>query len=242
MKKTVLFLILALTTFYIGHAQSLSLADSTGPIANNSTITRPGHVNDSEIVSYFFVKNNTSAAVSVRVKKVEVNLVTGTSNSFCWGLCFGPNVYLSPDPLVINAHATDSADFSGHYSPLGNVGTSTVRYVFFNIANLSDTVCVNVAYNGLPVGIPTQTVKNILSGAYPNPANSTVNFEYSLNTENTASVVIRNLLGTVVKKADLSSSETRMSIFTGDLPEGIYFYSLDVDGKTMTTRKLIVKH
>jgi hypothetical protein len=242
MKKTVLLLFLALTTCYFGYAQSISLADSSGPIANNSIITRPGHANDSEIVSYLFVKNNTSSTLGVKVKKVEISLITGTVNSFCWGVCFPPNIFVSADPVNINAHATDSADFSGHYNPQGFVGISTVRYVFFNAANPTDTVCVNISYNGQPVGIPTQTIKNTLSGAYPNPANNTVNFEYSLNTENTASVVIRNLLGTVVKKSDLSNTETRLSVFTGDLPEGIYFYSLEVDGKTLTTRKLIVKH
>jgi hypothetical protein len=114
--------------------------------------------------------------------------------------------------------------------------------VFFIESNPSDSVCVNVTYNALPVGINNQTARNILSGAFPNPANNTVNFEYSLNTENAGSVVIRNLVGSVVKKSTLTSVEGKLSVFTGDLPEGIYFYSLDLDGKTMTTRKLIVSH
>jgi len=63
-----------------------------------------------------------------------------------------------------------------------------------------------------------------------------------MNRENAGSVIIRNLLGSVVKKSTLTSEEGKLSIVTGDLPEGIYFYSLDVDGKTMTTRKLIINH
>jgi hypothetical protein len=69
-----------------------------------------------------------------------------------------------------------------------------------------------------------------------------VNFEYSLNSGNDGSVVIRNLPGIVVKRAVLKSTESKMSIFTGDLPEGIYFYSLDINGKSMSTRKLVIMH
>jgi len=241
MKKIVLFVFLAMTTFYYGYSQSLTLADSTGPLANNANVTRQGHNMDDEIPCHIFVRNTTAAAIDVIVKKVEISLVSGSVNTFCWGLCFPPNVYVSP-PFTLNANTTDSVNFSGHYNPLTFAGASVIRYVFYVQSNPNDSVCVNVTYDALYVGINNQTAKNILSGAYPNPSNNTVNFDYSLNTENEGSVIIRNLVGSVVKKSTLTSAEGKLSVFTGDLPEGIYFYSLDVDGKTMTTRKLIVRH
>lgn len=242
MKKIVLFFLLAMTFSYYGYSQSLTLADSTGPIANNGNVTWQGHITDDEIVSHIFVTNTTNSPIDVLVKKVEISLIYGSVNTFCWGVCFAPTVYVSPAPLTVNALKTDSVNFSGHYSPLGFVGASVVRYVFFDQAHPNDSVCVNVRYDAFYLGVNNQTTKNILSGAYPNPANNTVNFDYSLNTENTGSVIIRNLVGSVVKQSILTSSEGKLSVFTGDLPEGIYFYSLDVDGKTMTTRKLIVRH
>ena len=242
MKKIVLIVFFAFSICAYGFSQSLALADSAGPVANNSTIIWSGHPNDAEIVSYIFVKNTTSVAIAVKVKKVELNLGSGTINTFCWGLCFPPNVYVSPDPLTISAHATDSVDFAGHYTPSGFDGLSTIRYVFFNTANPSDSVCFNVSYDTYPLGVSNQTIKNSLSGAYPNPANNVVNFEYSLNVDNQGSLIIRNLLGLVVKQSDLSSSENKLSILTSDLPDGIYFYSFVVDGRTTLTRKLLVKH
>lgn len=242
MKNSVLFIFFTIGIFSYGYSQSLALADSSGPVANNSTRTHYGHVSDAEILSYMFVKNTTSATLGVKVKKVEINLVPGSINSFCWGLCFPPNVYISPDPVNINAHATDSTDFSGHYTPSVNEGASTIRYVFFNTNNASDSVCVNIIYDTYPVGIGNEMTHNILSGAYPNPANNTVNFDYTLNTENEGSVVIRNLPGTVVKRADLKSSENKLSVFTGDLPNGIYFYSLEINAKSLSTRKLVIMH
>lgn len=242
MKKIVLFVFLAMTTFYYGYSQSLTLADSTGPLANNANVNRQGHVNDDEIVSHIFVSNTTNSPIDVLVKKVEISLVSGSMNTFCWGLCFAPNVYISPDPITVNALTTDSVNFSGHYNPFTFTGASVIRYVFYVQSNPNDSVCINVTYDALYVGINNQTAKNILSGAYPNPANNTVNFNYSLNTGNEGSVIIRNLVGSVVKKSILTGAEGKLSVITGDLPEGIYFYSLDVDGKTMTTRKLIVRH
>jgi hypothetical protein len=241
--KNILFVVLfILGICSAGYSQSLALSDSTGPLTNNATVTRQGHVNDDEIVSYIFVRNTTAAPIDVLVRKVEISVVAGSVNTFCWGLCFPPDTYVSPNPLNLHAMTTDSINFSGHFNPTGFAGVSEIRYVFYNRLNPSDSVCVNISYNVLYVGINNPVVQNTLSGAYPNPANNTVNFEYSLNTGNTGNVIIRNLLGSVVKKSVFNGSEGKLAVYTGDLPEGIYFYSLDVDGKTMTTRKLIVRH
>jgi hypothetical protein len=242
MKKIVLFVLFIMATFCYGYSQSLALSDSTGPLANNANVTQQGHNMDDEIASHIFVRNTTSSPIDVMVKKVEISLVSGSMNTFCWGLCFPPNVYFSPYPMTLNALTTDSIDFSGHYNPLTFAGTSIIRYVFYIQSNPSDSVCVNITFDALYVGINNQIARNILSGAYPNPANNNVNFNYSINTGNEGSVIIRNLLGSVVKKSTLTSTEGNLSVFTGDLPEGIYFYSLDLDGKSMTTRKLIVRH
>jgi len=242
MKKTILLIVFAFASCYYGISQSLTLADSTGPLANMATVVRHGHPLDDEIVSYIFCHNTTSSPIDVLVKKVEISLIPGTMNTFCWGLCFPPSIYISPDPKTINGNATDSINFSGHYNPTGFTGGSTIRYVFFNRANPLDSVCVNVTYEAWEVGIDDQNAKSTLSGAYPNPANNFVNFEYSGNRENSGSVIIRNLVGSIVKQCGFSSISGKVSIVTSDLPNGIYFYSLDIAGKTMTTRKLIVRH
>ena len=241
MKKVVLLILLAMTACTYGYSQSLTLADSTGPIANNGNVTKQGHNMDDEILAHVFVSNTTASPIDVIVKKVEISLIPGTVNTFCWGFCFPPNIYVSP-PYTVNAHSTDSVNFSGHYNPLTFAGASVIRYVFYDSANPDDSVCVNVTYDALYVGINNQAAKNILSGAYPNPANNMVYFDYSLNTENTGTVIIRNLVGSIVKQSILTGTTGKLSVLTGDLPEGIYFYSLDVDGKTVTTKKLIIQH
>ncbi len=179
----------------------------------------------------------------VKVKKVERSLINGTLNYFCWGLCYATTVYVSPDPVNIPAGTTNNTDFSGHYSPLDSIGFSIIRYVFFDQNNPADTVCVNVQYDTRQLGIDNTLLKNKNSiSAYPNPADNFTSFVYNLAQGTSASVLIRNILGSVVKEINLNNPEGKITINTNDLNDGIYFYSLIENGLSKSTRKLIVKH
>ena len=243
MKKLFLLIYLASIATCFGYSQmSLSLSDSTGPLANNATIHRYGTPTSDEIVAYVYVKNNTANSVPVIVKKVVIDTVVGSYNMFCWGMCFAPNVYISPAAISIDAGRTDSLNFSGHYVPNTYKGASSLRYVFFLRGNPLDSVCVNIVYYAYPVGIESLAEKAVISNAYPNPANNSTAFTYSLPGSETGSIMIRNLLGVVVKDVSLDSGADKVSVFTGDLPEGVYFYSFNVAGKTNTSKKLIIRH
>jgi hypothetical protein len=241
MKKFLLFVYFAGVIAFFGYSQSLSLSDSAGPVANNSTIWKWGSPNAEEIVAFVFVTNNTGNAIPVKVRKVEVNVLPGTINLFCWGLCFAPNVYESPDPLVIEGGATNNLDFSGHYTPNGALGISTMRYVFFNADNPSDTVCVNVNFDTYPQGIGKPSISGNISNPYPNPAGNVVNFDYDLPQNSKAALIIRNVLGSVVMESELQTAG-KLTLNTSGLTDGVYFYSLIVNGNNQATRKLVIKH
>ena len=68
-----------------------------------------------------------------------------------------------------------------------------------------------------------------------------MNFDFNLSGVNNASVNIVNLLGSVVKHADLMAGSDKVSIDVSDLPQGVYFYSVVADGNIIQTKKLIVK-
>lgn len=172
MKKIILSAFLALVAFFFGYSQmNLTLSDSLGPLPNDTTIIRQGLPSAGEIDSYIFVTNHSSSPMQVKVKKVELSLVGGTMNYFCWGLCYSNTIYISPNPVLIPAGVTDNSDFSGHYEPISTVGASTLRYVFFDENNTSDTACVNVLYDTYPEGIDNSILKeNTSISVYPNPA------------------------------------------------------------------------
>ena len=242
MKKIFLSLLFCGIIGYIGYSQSLALSDSAGAIPNNSNITVSGLPTADEIVSYIFVKNISASSVSVKVKKVELSLVDGSGNTFCWGLCFSTTVYVSPDPKSIEKDSINKIDFSGHYYPTTKKGVSVIRYVFFVTDNPADSVCVNVTYSAFPLGIGNIQEKPSLSNAYPNPAGNHVNFDNSLQPGNEGQLIIRNLLGSVIKESVLQGTSEKLTINTTDLADGIYFYSFLVNGQNRFTRKLVIRH
>jgi len=245
MKKIILSLCLAGITFFCGYSQmNLTLSDSLGALPNDTTIVRTGvPTPQGEIESFIFVKNNSAGTMSVKVRKVELSLIRGTLNYFCWGLCYQNTVYVSLDSINIRSGETNKLDFSGHYTCQDSIGVSTIRYVFFDKDHLSDTVCVNVQYDVRLLGIDNiLTRNNSTITAYPNPADSYTSFVYKLAQGTSSSVIVRNILGVVVKEINLNDPEGKITVNTSDLGDGIYFYSLIDNGFSKSTRKLVVKH
>lgn len=239
MKKIFILAYLLGVISYVGYSQSLSLSDDSGPVANNTTVTVVGLPTDDEIIVEMYVTNNTTDSIPVICKKVELYMVPGSASLFCWGLCFGPGVFESPDPIYIHAGETNQTDFSGHYLPQTYPGLSTIRYVFFDERNPLDSVCFNVNFQAYPLGIQDPVSLSAIY-AYPNPANSKVTIEYSARGFNEGSLVIRNLVGETVKEVAVSGASGTATFQLDGLVPGIYFYSLVVDGKTLATKKLIV--
>ena len=239
MKKFFLFFFLGFVAAIVVNSQSLQLADSTGPISNNADIFKHGSADAEEIVSHIFVKNSTGNAISVLVKKVELVTLGNTMNALCWGVCFPPDIYVATDPIEIGAGLTDSLNFSGHYYPQGVSGITTIRYVFFDERNPSDSVCVNVSYSTFPLAvIDPASVADVV--AYPNPANQSVNFDLPAGSSSESRLLVRNLLGNVVM--DVPASPGRMTLNTGGLASGVYLYTLIENGKPVSSRKLVIRH
>lgn len=238
MKKLFLFVYLVGVVGCIGYSQSLSLSNENGPVANNAYVDVLGYPTDDEIVVEMNVTNNTADTLPVMLKKVELSMVPGTSSMFCWGLCYSPSVYVSPDPLKIGGNSTNTGDFSGHYLPSGYSGMSVIRYVFYDERNPSDSVCFNTNFHAYGVGFEEQPAANTLS-AYPNPANGNVTITYSGPEAGT--LVIRNVLGTTVKEIATGKASGKVTVSVSDLASGIYFYSFVANDKVISTKKLVVK-
>jgi len=101
---------------------------------------------------------------------------------------------------------------------------------------------VNVNFAAYPLGISDPVRTGQISAAYPNPAVSTVSFDYDIADGGFGSIIIRNILGTVVKESQLSSPAGKLIFDVTDLANGIYFYSLVVNGNRTVTGKMVVKH
>lgn len=240
MKKVLLLVVAGLFITSFSFAQSLSLSNSGGALNNGDTITVSGTIT-STIVVYAFVENLTSSPIDVKVRKIEIDTVPGSKNYLCWGLCFDPIVYVSPDPITINGNSINDIDFSGDYKAQGNSGITKIRYVFFDENNPSDSVYIQVHFDAI-TGIKDISKDIKFSNAYPNPASASTTISYSLpKNSNNARIVIRDLLGATVKEIPITDFKGKKTITTSDMQDGIYFYSLVLDEKIITTKRLIIR-
>jgi len=94
--------------------------------------------------------------------------------------------------------------------------------------------------------IPT---KYILSQNYPNPFNPTTNLEFGISKFGFIAIKVYDILGNEVKtlinenkppgryEVTFNASNAKQG---SDLPSGIYFYSLLIDGNTMDTKRMVL--
>ena len=226
----------------ISFSQSLTLFNDQGTVANGGSVNVFGMANDSVVYLYISVINQSASAINVKVIRYPVSLVSGTSNSFCWGQCYTAETDTSDQTIRIAASDT-SYDFWGDYRPQMRAGTSLIRYLFYNINNVSDTISFIAHYIVEPLEINSPVFNKFeISNAYPNPAYDNTTIKYTLpKNSNNARLLIRDCLGAIVKDQPLTNTSCKTTINLSDLREGIYFYSVIADNSALCTRKLVVK-
>ena len=83
----------------------------------------------------------------------------------------------------------------------------------------------------------------VVSTIYPNPADDFAEVEYSLAPSvNDAKLTFYNVIGLEVKAVELPKDEKKVRIVTRDMNSGVYLYQLSVDGKSLVTKKMFIKH
>lgn len=241
--KKILLTVLAISTTVLLQAGSLELYFNGTALAPGATIQVLGDPSAEAIQAKLSVKNISAKSLDVKAKKVihEGDTLAGTSNYFCWGLCFPPFVYESPNALTIEPGVTND-EFYGDYTAYNIPGISRVMFVFFDSNQPNDSVAVTVEFNASPASVGDLAKSVKFSEAYPNPATSVVNVDYTLTAGiSRASVVITNMLGSRVKEIALTEQSGRLQIPVYELVNGIYFYSLVANQQVILTRKFVVK-
>jgi len=197
----------------------------------------------STIYADAWVKNISALSKDIRVKYDVISEISGSENSYCWGLtCIDPPAP-SPSTDMVIVDPDESKLFQGECFHHGNFGTTIIRYTFFDLANPNDSISFTAEFHITPTSIKELTDKIQFSNAYPNPANDICNFNYEIPTgiENTQ-LVIYNLIGSSMLQENNLQQKGTIKINTSTYPEGIYFYSLIVENKTLFTKKFIVRH
>ena len=194
------------------------------------------------------ITNSGSNPMNVMVRFEEVS--AGPVNSghyFCWAICYSEGAvtdgFVTPSQhaLTIDAGASTN-NFYSDYVPNGTVGIATYRYTFYDQTNPSDETSIDITFDTQNVSVEElEAGTNGISESYPNPATTVAKFNYSLAPSREGAVVdVYSMLGSKVKQVRLEENSGTMSLDVSSLPSGMYFYTLNVDGKVISTKKMLV--
>ena len=214
-----------------------------GETVEPGTIDLVADINQSyEIQFDLHIINTTDADINV-VCEMEDNSGIG-QNYLCWGSCYMPGTLTATNTVaaggegIFNGHCM-FVDADWNTLPIGTV--IPMVYTFYDERNPEEQYTFNVNFKYQPEAIEDFNSIDVFSNAYPNPANSTVSFEYNMPFNvNSASVAIYNMMGQEVVRQDLNLGSSRVDINVSDLNEGVYFYSLIVNNQTVKTNKFVV--
>ena len=223
MKKNLLFFGLVLS--FIGtSAQSMELVNPVAQVNGTAaTLTGAG-----EMVAEWPVTNISNASISLKCSRSVISEIAGTSNYFCWGVCFGETTNVSLISQTILPSDTNHT-FYAHYKPLGNPGETLITYCFFNTANPTDQACQTVSFcyeSTCPISVAEEeNSKFELVGSNPLKGLSFINYKLHAG-ETEGQLLITNLQGELVKKSIVKGNSGSILLNAQDYASGVYQLSL----------------
>jgi len=237
MKKNLLFFGLVLS--FLGmSAQSMELVNPVVQVNGTaSTLTGAG-----EMVAEWPVTNISNTSISLKCSRSVISEISGTSNYFCWGVCFGETTNVSLIAQTILPSDTNHT-FYAHYKPLGNPGETLITYCFFNTANPTDQACQTVSFcyeSVCPVNVAEeQNAKFELVGSNPLKGLSFINYRLHAG-ETQGQLLITNLQGELVKKSVVKGNSGSILLNAQDYAAGVYQFTL-LTSKGKETIRLVVE-
>jgi hypothetical protein len=221
-------------TSVLGFSQDIVLVNPTSYVW--------GDVSNSLIQATVGVKNNTTSSMDVKVRRTANNNASGHSNYFCWDVCYGPSVNNSAGSVTIAPGQTSNA-FYLDLLPNSTSGLTTVDITFENAANTTVYTTQSFIIDVVGVGFADALIpgKFGLSNAHPNPSNGNTKIAVSVPSfVNASQVKVFDAVGRLAKLINVESNFGEVGLDLSNLNEGVYFYSLIADGKTIATRRLVI--
>ena len=243
MKKSLLVVLCACLMVGTSFAQDVESIDPVTTVMGS--LSNP---DDAELDVHWDLVNMGSDTLKVRLRRIQDQIVSGSQNRFCWGpLCYDyPTNESSSNPnlLVTMAPGVAETTFHGYYEHQGNAGHSVIQYCFFDAFDTSNESCTSVNFcvdDACVVGVDEMTNAFELGNISPNPVTGLASFSYSFQQRpSNARVSIYNLVGKSVRQVALNNKNGIVFLDAQDYQAGVYFYTLEVNGKILSTKKLVI--
>lgn len=243
-----LSLFLPAITFQV-NAQLLTFTDENGVnIPSGTTIIHDGvSTSDYEYVHLSTTLNGSESKV-VNMRRIELDVQSGTQNYYCWGVCYDAiDAGALPvwNCLAIHSLSMNGGEevnnFSGYHKPQGLTGTSSYRYIWFDVDNRDDSVWVDLEFRVTAVGIGDNVALARLN-VFPNPSKGAdVQFDVEMpSLSGATALVIHNAVGQRIRTIPVRSGQPIARLSTEGLAPGLYFATLDHQGRGLVTQRFVV--
>ncbi len=240
MKHTLIFLITLLALTLNAQAQSYEML-----YAPDTTWYDPA---DGDVTISSYLKNISGTTDSIFAKRIANERAPGHRTAFAWNhLSFAYEINSSEDAgiyVVLQDQEVDSS-FQLVLSPDQNGGTTKVTMRFYNLNDTSkclDQTYVFVSSSATAIS-QTELEHGIMLGKpYPNPAHHLVNIDYQLPKHNQkAYVYVVTLEGKQVLQRPLSPTENKATLSIRQLPAGVYFMYVGLDGRRIGQTRCLIR-
>ena len=161
----------------------------------------------------------------------------------CLDQCYAPSMSVTP---AVPFAAGDTKDFSMHYQYENSFDdvVGQEQFIQYNLyeEGSHEMFVITVTFKYSANGISDNSIVEEFSNAYPTPAKDVVSFDYNFSSSaNDAYVAIYSMTGQEVMRSAINDLQGKVSLNVSDLADGVYFYSLVVNGETVKSSKLVVR-
>lgn len=189
--------------------------------------------------------NHNSDSICMRVEKQILNLENGHDLYFSFGGVDYSNSdeISSEDGIYIHSMDTLTGEF-GFVAKFmangidGNEELSKVNYRFFNKDEGLDQSDIVLVFNPSAVGF-SELEEYDISSVFPNPAKDIFSIKYNLPLGVSSLLKVYNNIGLLVSVEQIDNQKMVSTFSISDWDSGIYYLSIEVDGKPIGTEKLI---
>lgn len=248
-RTTALCALALLGTAAIAQDPLLNLTNESGEAVNGTTIQINAEVTDSgQTLGMLLHAENTSGVERLmNVKRYETNVLHGTANYFCWDLCYGEQnagalpLWVGADPIPMAAGATANG-FHAYYKPMTLTGSSSFRYVWYDVNSPNDSTWVDFVFNVTEqVGMAEMNVVRSFT-AWPNPvASGDLTFTYELAAAVPGTrLVLYNVVGERKRSYEMAGRQGKVVVPEGELPAGVWFATVERNSKSLLTKRVVV--
>lgn len=220
--KHLVFVLTLFFFFFRGEAQSFVIHDQQG----NNVTSLNAYVNDDACAissAVYYVINASASAKTVKVYRTHISLVAGTYDAMIYDLIgYAPSIDTSVQSVTIQSG--DSVYFEPNYFANCIIGTSIIRYCFFDVNNPSDQSCYTSYFSGVVIGVSeVQKEINFPVHVFPVPSNGLVYCQFPFSVELKSSYVISDFQGKQIEAPLIKSTADFIELNFEGLADGIYF-------------------